>query len=472
MTTRITRRDFLAATAGGAALTALRGSAPASARPVRRPNFLFILTDDQRFDAMGCAGNRLIHTPAIDALAARGVRFDRAFVTLSICSPSRAACLTGRYGSRNGVTDLGQGLAAGESTFARRLKRAGYRTGFVGKWHLRDRPKDCGFDFATFFEGNGPHTNRRVTTGGRPHVAEGYIEDYSAGRSIEFMRAASDAGEPFVLWHCTQVPHMTPAFNWDARDETLARYDEGRMPVPASWQDSLAGKPPYLAAARSRTRAVTYGYDRPEGIRRHCRRYYAAITDMDAALGRLLGALDRLQLRDNTYVFFLSDNGWFLGDHGFTSKVLPYEASIRVPMVVAGPGLGPRVDSHLVLNVDVMPTMLELAGLEAPANLHGRSLMPLLRGEKADWRKSFLYEAPTSVLGSRPLLAVRTERWKLVRTCDGKELAPGPEPAFEELYDLQADPEEMANLAGQPAHAGTARRLAAELDRLRGELRP
>jgi len=465
------RREFLAFSGVGAAGAALRAAAGRTAGRADKCNFLFILTDDQRYDAMGCAGNRLIHTPNLDALARRGVRFERAFVTLSICSPSRAACLTGRYGSRNGVTALGQALRKGERTFAHHLKAAGYQTGFVGKWHLRDRPEACGFDYATYFEGNGPHYNRRVTTGARRHVADGYVEDYLAGRSVEFMRAASDAGRPFVLWHCTQVPHMTPRFNWDARDATLARYDERKMPVPVTWRDDLAGKPPYLKDARFRTRARTYGYERQEAIRKHARRYYAAVTDVDAAMGRVLAALDRLNLRESTYVFFLGDNGWMLGDHGLTSKVLPYEPSARVPMIVAGPGIAPRVEGRLVLNADVAPTLLELAGLPVPANLHGRSLMPLLRGTQTAWRKSVLYEAPTAVLGSRPLLAVRTDRWKYVRTFDGKTLAAGAEHTFEELYDLQTDPNEMTNLAGRSEHAAAQKRLATELTRLRGELK-
>ncbi len=471
----LTRREFLENVGKGAVCGAvgagLAAGAHAEDAPGRKPNFLFILTDDQRYDAMGCAGNRLIHTPNLDALAARGARFDRAFVTLSICSPSRATCLTGRYGSRNGVDRLGAALREGETTFARHLKAAGYRTGFVGKWHLRDRPGDCGFDFATYFESNGPHYDRRVTTGRRKHVAKGYIEDYSAARAAEFMRAASDAAAPFVLWLCTQVPHMTPRFNWDARDETLARYDAGKMPVPTTWRDDLSGKPPYLAEARSRTRARTYGYDKAAGIRSHTRRYYAAITDMDAALGHALRALERLGLRDSTYVIFLSDNGWFLGDHGLTSKFLPYEESIRVPMIVAGPGVAPRVESRLVLNADVAPTMLELAGLAVPDRMHGRSLVPLLRGRRAAWRSSILYEAPASVLDCRPLLAVRTERWKYVETFEGPQLRPDATPAFEELYDLKADPAEMANLAARAEHAKTRRRLADELRRLRRDLK-
>jgi len=472
----MTRRKFLRILTQGAASAALgagmTAKGPEADRRVTKPNFVFILTDDQRHDAMGCAGNRWIHTPNIDALAARGVRFDRAFVTLSICSPSRATCLTGRYGSRCGVMSLGKGLNTGEKTFAEYLKAAGYRTGIVGKWHLRDRPRDCGFDYAAYFESNGPHYDRRVTEDGRKRIAKGFIEDYSAAKGVEFMRAASDGDSPFLLWWCTQVPHMTDRFTWDARRETLARYDAGRLPLPVTWRDDLSGKPPYLKTARSRTRALTYGYDKAESIRRHMRRYYASITDMDAAVGRLLKGLDALHLRDNTYIFFLSDNGWFLGDHGLTSKVLPYEASIRVPMILAGPNVKPGVDDHLVLNADIMPTMLELAGLTPARNVHGRSLLPLLTKAEAPWRSSILYEAPVSVLGSAPLLAVRTERWKYVRTFEGKKLTEAAKVTFEELYDLQSDPHETTNLVGRPEHAKVHARLVAELARLRKSLTP
>jgi arylsulfatase A-like enzyme len=472
----MTRRQFLQALAEGAASAALAaratGKARGTERRARRPNFVFILTDDQRHDAMGCAGNRWIHTPNIDALAARGVRFTRAFVTLSICSPSRATCLTGRYGSRCGVMSLGKGLNAGEKTFAHHLKAAGYRTGIVGKWHLRDRPRDCGFDYAAYFQGNGPHYDRRVVEGGRKKVAKGYIEDYSAAKCVEFMRAASDEDSPFLLWWCTQVPHMTDRFTWDARRETLARYDAGRLPLPVTWRDDLSGKPPYLKTARSRTRALTYGYDKAESVRRHLRRYYAAITDMDAAVGSLLKGLDALHLRDSTYVFFLSDNGWLLGEHGLTSKVLPYEESIRVPMILAGPRVKPGVDGHLVLNADVMPTMLELAGLAPAGNVHGRSLLPLLTKAETPWRESILYEAPVSVLGSAPLLAVRTERWKYVRTFEGKRLSEAAKVTFEELYDLRSDPHETTNLIARPEHAKVRARLVGELARLRKGLTP
>jgi len=434
--------------------------------PERRPNLIFILTDDQRHDALGCAGNELIKTPNMDSLAERGVRFRNAFVTLSICSPSRACCLTGRYGSANGVATLGAKLDPGEKTFAEYLKDADYQTCFVGKWHIGgSTPADAGFDDVVYFTSNGPQQDRRVIEHEKHTTAEGYIEDYCADQAIRFIESAARQHAPFLLHLCTQAPHMTPEYTWKAEPETLALYDESAMPVPASWNDDLADKPPYLRTSRFRTRGQeTYGYRDPAAIRKHTKLYYAAVTDLDEALGRVVGAVDRLGLCDNTYILLMGDNGWFMGEHGLTSKVLAYEESIRVPLIVSGPGLTGQVNEELVLNADIAPTLLELAGMPAPANMHGASLAPLLRGQETDWRTSFLYEAPVPALGSWPLSAVRSREWKYIRTLDPRDPS---KLVFEELYDLPNDPHEMSNLAGQEEHRDTQERLAAELAGLR-----
>lgn len=434
--------------------------------PERRPNLIFILTDDQRHDALGCAGNELIRTPNMDALAARGVLFRNAFVTLSICSPSRACCLTGRYGSASGVATLGAKLNPGETTFAQYLKEAGYQTCFVGKWHIGgSTPADVGFDGVVYFTSNGPQHDRRVIERGKQKTAEGYIEDYCADQSIRFIESAAKQDAPFLLHLCTQVPHMTPEFTWEAKPETLALYDEAAMPCPASWDDDLGGKPPYLREARFRTRAQDiYGYRDPAAIREHTKRYYAAITDLDAALGRVMGAADALGLHDNTYILLMGDNGWFMGEHGLTSKVLAYEESIRVPLIVSGPGLTGEANDELVLNADIAPTLLDLVGLPIPESMHGSSLVPLLAGKRTDWRTSFLYEAPVPALGSWPLFAVRTQNRKYIQTYDPDDPS---RLVFEELYDLRDDPHEMTNLAGLDEHSATHKRLRAELAELR-----
>lgn len=457
----LTRRSFLKTICNSTTALALsRATLAAQWKKKRRPNFIFILTDDQRHDAMGCAGNSLVRTPNIDLLAALGVRFENAFVTLSICSPSRAACLTGRYGSATGVTSVPGTINKNEKTIAHILKEAGYRTGMVGKWHLGNSPAECGFDLATFFRSNGTYYNRKVIKNGKPTRAAGYIEDFNAQQAIEFIKDASSSS--FMLWLCTQVPHMDHTFDWPAREKTLATYDQGRMPVPETWQDDLQGKPAYLKEGRNRQQALRYGYDKAENIRRHFQRYYAAITEMDAALGRILKAVDELGLRDNTYFIFMGDNGWFMGEHGFTSKVLPYEESIRVPMIVAGPGIPHGTDSHLVLNIDLAPTILELAKIPIPQNMHGASLLRLLKNKNVNGRESFLYEAPTPSLGSQPLLALRTQRYKLVQTYDDDELS---QVVFEEFYDLQQDPKEMKNPADVPDYSTILQRLENQLKR-------
>jgi len=476
------RRRFLQASAAGLTAACLRAAsgaedarpaaASAPARPPRRrPNFLLILTDDQRWDALGAAGNPLIRTPHMDALASRGMRFAQAMVTTSICCPSRACCLTGRYGSRTGVTGVGAGssrIRPGERTFVQMLREAGYRTGFFGKWHIGGlTPAGAGFDAGAHFVGNGAHYDRQVQAADGPTIARGFIEDWLADRSVEFMESARAAGTPFLLHLCTQVPHMTSEMTWEPRPETLALYDEARMPVPPTWNDDLAGKPPHLKTSRQRTQAATYGYGTPEAIRRHHRLYYAAVTDLDRSLGRVLAALDRLGLRDTTCVLLTGDNGWFLGEHGFTSKVLAYEESVRVPLLVAGPGVGAAVEQRLVLNADLAPTILDLAGLPVPANVHGRSLVPLLGGRAEGWRASVLYEALAPDLGSWPHLAVRTRQWKYIRTLDLRDPS---RTVFEELYDLAQDPAETRNLAGVAEHRGVLERQREEIERLRAEL--
>jgi arylsulfatase A-like enzyme len=299
-------------------------------------------------------------------------------------------------------------------------------------------------------------------------VAEVFVEDFIARESVAFLETAVAAAQPFVLWHCTQVPHMDHRHTWPAEARFRDRYDPRTLPLSPTWNDDLAGKPPYLATSRSRTQALAYGYEKPEAIRAHTRDYYAAVEQMDASLGHLFAALDRLQLRDSTWILFMADNGWMMGDHGFTSKVLPYEESIRVPMIVAGPGVAAGADDRLVLGIDLTATMLDLAGLARPPELHGRSLLPLLQGRPpVDWRRDFLYEAPESQLGSRPLWAVRTEWWKYIET----RTDAAPEPRFRELYDLQTDPHEIRNLAADPAQGARAAELAAALARLQAQIR-
>ncbi|MFW6114438.1 MAG: sulfatase-like hydrolase/transferase, partial [bacterium] len=394
-------------------------------------------------------------------IAARGTRFQNAFVTLAICSPSRAACLTGRYGSSNGVTSFGRvGLNPGEPTFARALRDAGYATGVTGKWHLKTTPAECGFDFVSTCWSNGTWYNREFTIDGEKQKMPGFVDDVVADESIRFMRHAQQQNKPFVLWMCTQVPHMDHKLTWPAKQTYRDNYTVEQMPLPDTWNDDLSGKPEYLKTSRNRTKALEYGYDKPVNIQKHARDYFASVEQMDAAVGRVLDELETLNLEDSTWIIFMGDNGWMLGEHGMTSKVLPYEESMRVPMAIAGPSTTSSVSRDLVLNIDLTATIHELAGVPIPLSLHGRSLLPIV-SEKTpeDWRQSFLYEAPTPQLGSKPLWGVRSDRWKYVETHIDKT----SDAVFEELYDLRTDPTETTNLANDPARRELAAALAEQL---------
>ena len=430
------------------------------------PNVVILFTDDQRWDALHASGNDKIATPNLDSLAQRGTRFENAFVTLSICSPSRAAMLTARYNSANGCTTVGKGrIHEKEVTFAQRLRERGYRTGVTGKWHLGNSPEGCGFEFASVCQSNREWYGRSFERNGEKVIAEGFVDDFVVSESLDFINGSVKEQRPFVLWVCTQVPHMDHHHEWPARPEYLDQYHAQSMPLSPTWQDDLTGKPAYLKTSRSRTQALSYGYEEAEAIREHTRRYYASVEQMDAALAPLLRRLEQPDLQPNTWILYMADNGWMMADHGFTSKVLPYEESIRVPMMIAGPETQPKVDPHLVLGIDLSATILDLAGLAPPPEIHGRSLLPLVRGDEAvAWRTDFLYEAPQPQLGSKPLWAVRGERWKYIET----RVSPGE--SFEELYDLRTDPQEMKNLAGEPAWQEEVRRQAARLRELRSSL--
>lgn len=434
-----------------------------------RPSFIIIYTDDQRADALGCAGNPAIITPTLDSLCRQGRHFQNAFVTLSICSPSRAALLTGRYGSANGVVGVGleRKLNAREITVAEYLKEAGYHTSMIGKWHLGDTPETLGFKESHYFTSNGPYYNRTMVEYGEEITAEGFIEDHIAGKAVDFLDRMEDEYDPFFLFYCTQLPHMDNSFDWEVQPETLAMYVNKTISLPDTQHDSLNNKPKYLKTSRSRERGNSYGYQDEDSLKNHMLRYYAAITEMDAALGRVFEKLKSTGLDENTYIIVMGDNGWFLGEHGFTSKVLAYEKSIRVPLIISGPDVVLGNSSELVLNIDIAPTVLELAGLEIPTNLHGKSLLPLMRNEEVVWREDFLYEAPEPQLGSWPLEAVRTQEWKYIKTYD---LENPEQAAYEELYNIREDPEEMNNLVHDQFLNNVLNDLRSRLVKLKEEI--
>jgi arylsulfatase A-like enzyme len=421
------------------------------------PNILFLLADDLRWDALGCTGNPVAKTPHIDALAARGVTFKNAFVTTAICAVSRASILSGQYARRHGITDFKTPFspAAFARTYPALFRAAGYRTGFIGKYGVGNAMPEKEFDYWRGFPGQGRYLDRN-----QPHLTA-----KMGDQALEFL--AGDPTKPFCLSVSFKAPHAQDGapreFPPDPRDENL--YADATVPVPRTADPKFfAALPKFVQESEGRARWKRR-YDTPERFQQTARDYFRLVTGIDREVGRILDDLRTRGLADNTLVVFTSDNGFFLGERGMADKWLMYEPSIRVPLIVAGPTVnGGQSVEPMALNIDLAPTLLDYAGLPVPQGVHGRSLRPLLNGQPpGDWRADFYYEHHTMPAKLPPSEGVRSERWKYLRWV-------GPEPAVEELYDLQADPQEEHNLVTEAGHAATLERLRRRWENLRKEL--
>lgn len=442
---RITRRAALAAP--------FILPARAAERP---PNILFLLGDDHRWDALGCMGNPILRTPNIDALSKRGVTFGNAFVTTAICVTSRASIFTGQYARRHGILGFQQGFSESQhrQTYPDLLRAAGYRTGFVGKYGL-DRPPAPAerFDYWAGFLGQGHYFPK--DSSGR------HLTQLMADQCGEFIEGCR-VDQPFCLSVSFKAPHVQDEdprqFLYDPRDGNL--YAAARIPVPKT-MDSRAIEQLPLSVQRSEARRRwAVRFSTPELHQQSVKGYYRLVSGIDRAVGRMLAALERRGLRDNTIVVYTGDNGFYLGEHGLAGKWFMHEESIRVPLIVCDPRPGAisgiRSD-ELALNIDLAPTVLELAGLQPPEGMQGRSLSPVLRGRRANLRDDFFYEHPFEHAWIPKTEGVRTRRWKYTQYIEEPD-------RFEELYDLSADPLEEHNLARLPAHRARLEQLRARRD--------
>jgi arylsulfatase A-like enzyme len=422
-----------------------------------RPNILVVLTDDQRWNALGAAGNPVIVTPTLDRLAREGVRFENAFVTTPICAASRASILTGLYERTHGYTFTKPPLARALTlaSYPARLRRAGYRTGFVGKLGVAVEKGADAEMFDVFRPSALPYFQE--VAGERK-----YLTDLDAERAIEFLRG-SRADQPFCLSVSFWAPHADDdkqeQYFWPTDLDDLYT-DVEVQPPPTSEPAFFASLPEFLRQTMNRERWY-WRFDTPAKYQQMVKGYYRMITAADRALGRILDELRRQGAERNTVVVFTSDNGAFLGDRGYADKWTMHEASIRVPFLVLDPRAPAqargRVRREMILNVDILPTVLELAGLTAPPGLPGSSLGPLIVGLDVAWRG----EVFTEHLWDHPQIprteAVRTERYKYIRYPQ--------HPEFEELYDLEDDFCETSNLvtdAGQRQRLEELRRHADE----------
>ena len=483
-----------------AMLVAVWGSGlMAAAVEARRPNILFIFSDDHARHAISAYGSRVNETPHLDRLAAGGARFLNSFVTNSICTPSRATLLTGQYSHRNGVPVFNR-FDGSRDHVAKRLRAAGYHTGMIGKWHLGSDP--TGFDRWIVLPGQGDyHDPAFLTPGGRLKLT-GHVTELTTELGVEFLRTRPRDKPFFLMLH-----HKAPHRGWEPDDRNRERFRDAVIPEPETLWDDYATRPAALPENRQTVAGDLTRRDlkleppadldgpernawlntKPDMVevdgrpltgrplaawkyQRYMQDYLACVQGVDDGVGRILDVLDETGLADDTIVIYTADNGWYLGDLGLYDKRFMYEPGLRTPLLVRGPGVVPgSVPEQFVANIDLAPTFLDLAGAPVPESMQGRSIAPLLRGEPpADWRTSvyYRYYHDPGHHDTRAHFGVRTATHKLIRY---------PTKDAWELFDLRADPAEQRNLlfpdpaAVDADTATTFAGLRQELERLQAE---
>lgn len=464
-----------------------------------RPNILFIMSDDHAAHAVSAYGSKINQTPHIDRLAKEGLRFNHCFAVNSICTPSRASILTGKYSHINGVTVFNR-FDGSQWTVAKALQAAGYHTGMIGKWHLQSDP--TGFDYWNILVGQGLYQNPVFVEMGERKKMNGYATDAITDLSLEFLKNRPKDKPFFLMTH-----HKAPHREWTPDARHAALFADKIIPEPETLNDDYATR---SDAARTAIMRVDRDLNRgdlkiapPPGLRgtnltewkrgtdselefiengktnklsgpalkkwkyqRYMKDYLACVASVDDNVGRLLDYLDQTGLATNTIVIYTSDQGFFLGDHGWFDKRFMYEESIRMPFLVRyPPAIKPGgVSDAMILNVDFAPTFLEFAGLSVPTEIQGHSLKSLFAGHQPDdWRKSWYYRYYhyPNEHGTEPHYGVRTERYKLIYFHRINQW---------ELFDLKHDPRELKNICADPQNAPLVAELKSELARLRREL--
>ena len=433
------------------------------AAETKRPNIIFVLTDDQRWDTLGGMGNTIIQTPNVDRLAEQGVVFTNAFVTTSICMTNRACIFTGQYAARHGVVNFKTNFTDAQlaQTYPALLKDAGYYIGFIGKWGVGQPPKEL-FDYNKGWPGQNRYVQK--IDGKTAHLTA-----VMGDQALEFLDGAP-ADRPFCLSISFKAPHCqdgTPAFQQFPYDPSLKPLyrDVTIPPAPLSDAAFFESLPEFLKTSENRVRwNVRFATEKM--YQDSVKSYYRLISGVDREVGRMVGKLRELALDDNTVFLYHGDNGFYLGERGFAGKWYPHEVSIRVPLIVYDPALpakrrGARCD-EMALSIDLAPTILATAGVKAPERMQGENLLPLVHGENPPWRTEFFYEHLFVHARIPRSEAVRDQRHKYVRFLDS-------DPLYEELYDLEKDPQEARNLANQPEHAATLRHMREKWEALHAQ---
>jgi len=468
-----------------------------------KPNILFIFTDDHAYQSIGCYGSKINETPNIDRIAKQGIRFDRCYVTNSICGPMRAVIQTGKYSHINGFCINGNRFDGSQQTFPKLLQGAGYQTAVVGKWHLGTHQAPQGFDYSEVLIGQGPYYNPPMLKNGEKTKHVGYTTDIITDLAMDWLKDKRDQDKPFMLMYQHKAPHR----NWQPGPKHLTMYDDVTIPEPETLFDSYEGRgkpastqdmtiektmtpndlkftiPKNFTPEQLEVWNAAYGpknkafeeanLQGKDLIRwkyqRYIKDYLRCIASVDDNIGRMLDYLDESGLAENTIVIYSSDQGFYLGEHGWFDKRWMYEESLRTPFIINWPGVtkpGTVNAEDIVSPLDFAETFCEVAGLDVPDDMQGRSLVPILKGNTPDdWRKVFYYQyyeypGPHSV---RRHYGVTDGRHKLIRFYE-------PEIDEWEMFDLASDPNEMKSIYNTPAAADDQARMMAELDRLRAEL--
>ncbi|MEW5974852.1 MAG: sulfatase [Acidobacteriota bacterium] len=461
-------------TTGSLDLPRLPGSKPR--------NIVLILTDDHRYDAMGFMGHPFLETPNLDALAKGGVHLQNAFVTTSLCSPSRASILSGLYTHRHRVVDNNNPVPPGTIFFPQYLKQAGYETAFIGKWHMgsdTDEPQP-GFDHWVAFRGQGTYLPNPdgLNVDGKRVRQEGYITDELTDYALEWLRQRQD-NHPFMLYLSHKAVHIDIAPGADGQARLLlpgveakrefvaaarhkGRYATKRFVPPetmANTPQNNEGKPMWVLNRRNSIHGVDFAFHGHVDLGEYYRQYAETLLAVDESVGRLMDLLKERNLLDSTLIVYLGDNGYAFGEHGMVDKRTAYENSMRIPMLMHCPELfkvGTKV-GRLVANIDIAPTILEAAGLKAPGNMDGRSFVALAQGKDVPWREDLLYEYfwERNYPQTPTMHALRNDRYKYMHYYGLWDT--------DELYDLEADPLETKNLIASAKHQPIARKMSQRL---------
>jgi N-acetylglucosamine-6-sulfatase len=431
-------------------------------------NVIFVLSDDHRYDFMSFMPGApdFLETPSLDRMAAQGAHIRNAFVTTSLCSPSRASILTGQYAHRHGIVDNTSPIPPGTHFFPELLQKAGYRTAFFGKWHMgeeTDAPKP-GFDRWVSFRGQGTYFDPVLNFDGQRREVKGYTTDILTDEALSWLeqQRRSSPSQPFFVY----LSHKAVHAEFEPAPRHRGKYANETIPYPPTMANTEANyrdKPRWVYEQRFGWQGVDYMYQGAMDFDQFYRGYTEALLALDESVGRVLAWVDSTGLARNTLVLYMGDNGFLLGEHGLIDKRQAYEESMRVPMLAYAPGfIDPgTVINPMVRNIDIAPTILDIAGVKVPETMDGRSVLPILRGDSANWQTELLYEYywEYAFPHTPTVFSLRDDRWKYIYYHGIWDI--------DELYDLQTDPREEHNLIFVPAFQERVRDMRRKLfDRL------